>query len=218
MFYLSLIYILCLSLLYILSFVWCSVYLLFHIVFLIWFRDCFSLVTSIICHRYTCMCFTLILCTVCHWFHVLFVIGIMYGLSLVSRSVCHWLHVVCVSLASCGVCYWFVLLVCHWFHVVCEIDLCFDGLSFVSGSVCHWLHNYGVCLWFQRQFVIGLMYCVNACFQILEKVYMQLQTFLDDPVYREEHMLHLELVSTFARVGPNAEPKFRDECKWKPFF
>lgn len=51
-------------------------------------------------------------------------------------------------------------------------------------------------------------------FQILEKVYMQLQTFLDDPVYREEHTLHLELVSLFARVGPNAEPKFRDECKY----
>ncbi|XP_060602850.1 RAB11-binding protein RELCH homolog isoform X2 [Ruditapes philippinarum] len=46
---------------------------------------------------------------------------------------------------------------------------------------------------------------------ILEKVYMQLQTFLDDPIYREEHALHLELVSTFARVGPNAEQKFRDE-------
>ncbi|XP_052816582.1 RAB11-binding protein RELCH homolog isoform X2 [Mya arenaria] len=46
---------------------------------------------------------------------------------------------------------------------------------------------------------------------ILEKVYMQLQTFLDDPTYREEHELHLELVATFARVGPNAEQKFRDE-------
>jgi len=130
MFYLSLIYILCLSLLYILSFVWCSVYLLFHIVFLIWFRDCFSLVTSIICHRYTCMCFTLILCTVCHWFHVLFVIGIMYGLSLVSRSVCYWFHVVfvigfmwcvslicvaCLSLVSCGVWNWFMF----WWFVIC---------------------------------------------------------------------------------------------------
>ncbi|KAL4235189.1 hypothetical protein ACF0H5_006827 [Mactra antiquata] len=49
---------------------------------------------------------------------------------------------------------------------------------------------------------------------ILEKVYMQFQSFLDDPVYREEHQLHLELVATFARVGPNAEQKFRDECKY----
>ena len=43
---------------------------------------------------------------------------------------------------------------------------------------------------------------------------MQLQTFLDDPMYREEHSLHVELIGTFARVGPNAEPKFRDECEY----
>ena len=42
---------------------------------------------------------------------------------------------------------------------------------------------------------------------------MQLQTFLDDPMYREEHDLHLELVAMFARIGPNAEQKFRDECE-----
>ena len=55
---------------------------------------------------------------------------------------------------------------------------------------------------------------VNALFQMLDRVYMQLQTFLDDPVYREEHSLHVELIATFARVGPNAEPKYRDECKF----
>lgn len=47
--------------------------------------------------------------------------------------------------------------------------------------------------------------------EMLDRVYMQLQTFLDDPMYREEHSLHVELIATFARVGPNAEPKFRDE-------
>ena len=46
---------------------------------------------------------------------------------------------------------------------------------------------------------------------------MQLQTFLDDPQYREEHSLHVELIATFARVGPNAEPKFRDECESRIF-
>ncbi|XP_052281373.1 RAB11-binding protein RELCH homolog [Dreissena polymorpha] len=40
---------------------------------------------------------------------------------------------------------------------------------------------------------------------------MQLQSFLDDPAYREEHALHLEVVATFTRVGPNAEQKFGDE-------
>ncbi|KAL3860033.1 hypothetical protein ACJMK2_010206, partial [Sinanodonta woodiana] len=47
--------------------------------------------------------------------------------------------------------------------------------------------------------------------EVLDRVYMQLQTFLDDSMYRDEHALHVELLRTFARVGPNAEPKFRDE-------
>ena len=38
--------------------------------------------------------------------------------------------------------------------------------------------------------------------------------FLDDPAYREEHALHLELFATFTRVGQNAEQKFGDECKY----
>ena len=50
-------------------------------------------------------------------------------------------------------------------------------------------------------------------FQILDKVYMQLQSFMDDPIYQDQHGVHLELVRTFARVGPNAEPKFRDDCE-----
>ena len=54
--------------------------------------------------------------------------------------------------------------------------------------------------------------CVNI-FQILDKVHMQFQTFMDDPMYSNQHDLHLELVATLGRVGPNAEPRFRDECK-----
>ena len=48
---------------------------------------------------------------------------------------------------------------------------------------------------------------------MLDRVYMQLQTFLDDPIYRDQHLLQIEVIRTFARVGPNAEPRFRDECK-----
>ncbi|XP_052822976.1 RAB11-binding protein RELCH homolog isoform X2 [Octopus bimaculoides] len=47
--------------------------------------------------------------------------------------------------------------------------------------------------------------------EMLDRVYMQLQTFLDDPVYRDQHTVHMEIIRTFARVGPNAEPRFRDE-------
>ena len=49
---------------------------------------------------------------------------------------------------------------------------------------------------------------------MLDKVYMQFQSFMDDPLYRDQHALHVELIRTFARVGPNAEPKFRDECEY----
>lgn len=42
---------------------------------------------------------------------------------------------------------------------------------------------------------------------------MQLASFLEDPQYQDQHSLHMEIIKTFGRVGPNAEPRFRDECK-----
>ncbi|XP_071784644.1 RAB11-binding protein RELCH homolog [Asterias amurensis] len=47
--------------------------------------------------------------------------------------------------------------------------------------------------------------------ETLDRVYSQFQTFLDDPVYKEEYRLLEEVIRTFGKVGPNAEPKFRDE-------
>lgn len=32
-------------------------------------------------------------------------------------------------------------------------------------------------------------------------------------MYWDQHLLHVEVIRTFAKVGPNTEPKFRDECK-----
>ncbi|GIY63229.1 RAB11-binding protein RELCH homolog [Caerostris darwini] len=46
---------------------------------------------------------------------------------------------------------------------------------------------------------------------LLEKAHMQLQTFLDDQLYRDQHLLYVEVIRTFAKIGPNTEPKFRDE-------
>lgn len=43
---------------------------------------------------------------------------------------------------------------------------------------------------------------------------MQLASFLEDPQYQDQHSLHMEIIKTFGRVGPNAEPRFRDECKF----
>ncbi|XP_012937073.1 RAB11-binding protein RELCH homolog [Aplysia californica] len=47
--------------------------------------------------------------------------------------------------------------------------------------------------------------------EVLDRVYMQLQMFFDEPSYRDQHAVHVELISTLARCGPSAEPKFRDE-------
>ncbi|XP_067857962.1 RAB11-binding protein RELCH homolog isoform X4 [Heptranchias perlo] len=47
--------------------------------------------------------------------------------------------------------------------------------------------------------------------ELLERVKMQLASFLEDPQYHDQHSLHMEIIKTFGRVGPNAEPRFRDE-------
>lgn len=41
---------------------------------------------------------------------------------------------------------------------------------------------------------------------------MQLASFLEDPQYQDQHSLHMEIIRTFGRVGPNTEPRFRDDC------
>ncbi|KAH9515545.1 hypothetical protein Btru_011363 [Bulinus truncatus] len=50
--------------------------------------------------------------------------------------------------------------------------------------------------------------------EVLDRVYMQLQMFFDEPIYRDQHTVHVELIRTLARCGPSAEPKFRDECEY----
>ena len=47
--------------------------------------------------------------------------------------------------------------------------------------------------------------------QILEKVYVQFQSFLEDPQYRDQHELQATMIRTFGKVAPHAEPHFRDE-------
>ncbi|KAJ3611353.1 hypothetical protein NHX12_021369 [Muraenolepis orangiensis] len=42
--------------------------------------------------------------------------------------------------------------------------------------------------------------------ELLERVKMQLSSFLEDPQYQDQHSLHMEIIRTFGRVGPNAEP------------
>lgn len=53
---------------------------------------------------------------------------------------------------------------------------------------------------------------------MLDRVYMQFVTFMDDPIYRDQHEVNIELIRTLARVGPNAEPRFRDDCEYSFFY
>ncbi|XP_071958266.1 RAB11-binding protein RELCH homolog isoform X2 [Antedon mediterranea] len=47
--------------------------------------------------------------------------------------------------------------------------------------------------------------------ETLDRVYLQLQHFLDDPQYKGELSMLVEIIRIFGVVGPNTEPKFRDE-------
>ena len=50
--------------------------------------------------------------------------------------------------------------------------------------------------------------------QILDRVYTQFQAFMDDTSYKQEHGLLVRVIQTLGKIGPNAEPKFRDECEF----
>jgi len=46
---------------------------------------------------------------------------------------------------------------------------------------------------------------------ILDKVYMQLQSLMDDSPYRDEHALRVALIRAIGHAGPSSEPRFRDD-------
>ena len=52
---------------------------------------------------------------------------------------------------------------------------------------------------------------LNLRLQILEKVYVQFKSFLEDPQYKDQHELQATMIRTFGKVAPHAEPHFRDE-------
>jgi hypothetical protein len=51
--------------------------------------------------------------------------------------------------------------------------------------------------------------CTNR--EILERVYTQLQSFLSDPIQKDEYLLQIELLKTFRRISNKCMPKFREE-------
>ena len=68
--------------------------------------------------------------------------------------------------------------------------------------------------WREPKFLLSLrwrLYYFNSLLQILEKVYVQFQSFLEDPQYKDQHELQTTMIRTFGKVAPHAEPHFRDE-------
>ena len=55
--------------------------------------------------------------------------------------------------------------------------------------------------------------CENR--EILERVYTQFQSFLSDPILKDDYLLQIELLKTFRRIITKVNAKFREECKIK---
>lgn len=51
-------------------------------------------------------------------------------------------------------------------------------------------------------------------FQVVERVFAQFQSFLDDPLNKDELIIMKKTILTMGQVGPASEPRFRDECKY----
>ncbi len=54
--------------------------------------------------------------------------------------------------------------------------------------------------------------CSNK--EILERVFTQLQSFLSDPILKDEYLLQIELLKTFRRISTRVNHKFREECNY----
>lgn len=49
--------------------------------------------------------------------------------------------------------------------------------------------------------------------ELLDKVRLQFQTFLEDPQYDDDDHMVIELVRTFGQISPSVDSCFREECK-----
>ncbi|XP_054919676.1 RAB11-binding protein RELCH homolog isoform X2 [Dermacentor andersoni] len=57
----------------------------------------------------------------------------------------------------------------------------------------------------------GMILATSSQKDLLDKAFMQLQTFLEDPLHRDDRSMQAEFIHMFASLGPNTEPRFRDE-------
>lgn len=50
---------------------------------------------------------------------------------------------------------------------------------------------------------------------MLVRAHEQFEAFMDSEQFRADHQVLMAVLRTLAKIGPHADPVFRDECKWK---
>ena len=61
-----------------------------------------------------------------------------------------------------------------------------------------------ICLFFY------LWFCVA---QVLVRAHEQFEAFMDSEQFRADHQVLMAVLKTLAKIGPHADPVFRDECE-----
>ena len=48
--------------------------------------------------------------------------------------------------------------------------------------------------------------------QLISRARKEFETFMDEDQFKKEHEIQLTVLQTMAKIGPHADPDFRDEC------
>ena len=62
--------------------------------------------------------------------------------------------------------------------------------------------------------------CLSVCSstagcvaQVLVRAHEQFEAFMDSEQFRADHQVLMAVLKTLAKIGPHADPVFRDECE-----
>lgn len=58
-------------------------------------------------------------------------------------------------------------------------------------------------------------YTTGCVAQILVRAHEQFEAFMDQQQFRVDHQVLMVVLKTLAKIGPHADPVFRDECEEK---
>lgn len=58
------------------------------------------------------------------------------------------------------------------------------------------------------------MQLITISWQVLVRVHEQFEVFMSEDQFRMDHQMIMAVLKTLAKIGPHADPVFRDECKY----